>query len=279
MPKLDAEENWEELYPLLKNFVSKFGPLNFALQTTYVWQLAKLTEVFRSPEDAKPLYAMVLKHHRREMNIAEVLARYDSLNKDKKQYYVPLDYYYELVETRRQVDTLIPPKSVLKSMGSLANSKEEDYAPVIAMNNSVVLFTSKRNTVYDGLTRKESEDLFITKLNDNDWSTAKVVEQKYSPFKEGSRYMTRDGKTIYFTRCGAPDGIGNCDLYVTEFFEVEIEVDSTYMLRNINRNPDDDLEYKTVKVTKDTSYWTEAKNLGPIVNTRGNAVSPFFHSI
>lgn len=331
--KLDSEEKWQELYPVLKDYVSKFGPLNFAVQTSYIWRLAKLTEVFGSPEDAKPLYAMVLKHHRKEMNISEVLARYDSLNKDKKEFYVPLDYYYELVEFRRQVDTLIPPKSVLKSMGTLVNSEDEDYAPVVAMNDSVVLFTSKRNTAYDGLTKKESEDLFMTKLSNNDWSAAELVEQTYSSFKEGSGYMTRDGKTIYFTRCGAPDGIGNCDLYVTQYFEGEIEVDSTYVLGTSNRNSDDVLEYKTVKVIKDTSYWTEAinlgetinsenwdshptlnatedtlyfssdriggfgmsdlyfsakdkdgdwqkaKNLGPIINTRANEVSPFFHPI
>ena len=52
--KLDEEEKWEELYPVLKDYVSKFGTLNFAHQTYYIWRLAKLTEIFGSPEDAKP---------------------------------------------------------------------------------------------------------------------------------------------------------------------------------------------------------------------------------
>ena len=99
LQKLDAAGDWETLYPELKEYVSKFGPLNFALQTDYIWQLAKLTEVFGSAEAAKPLYAMVLKHHRQDVNIAEVLARYDSLNTNKKEYYVPIDYYYELYTT------------------------------------------------------------------------------------------------------------------------------------------------------------------------------------
>jgi len=210
---------------------------------------------------------MVLKHHRQGLNIAEVLARYDSLNTNKKEFYVPIDYYYELVEFRRQVDTLIPPKSVLKTMGRMVNSSQEDYAPVVAMNDSVVIFTSKRNTVFDGITKNEREDLFITRLNNGDWTAAEILEQTHSSFKEGSGYMTRDGKTIYFTRCGAPDGQGNCDLYVTRYFEGELETDSTYVLRNINSNPNDDLEYKSAKILRDTSYWTAPENLGPEVNS------------
>jgi len=331
--KLDENEEWEKLYPELRDYVSKFGPLNFAHQTYYIWRLAKLTEIFGSAEDAKPYYAMVLKHHRNDIDIAQVLARYDSLDRNKKDYYVPLDYYYDLVEFRRQVDTLIPPKSVLKSMGDLVNSSQEDYGPVVAMNDSVVLFTSKRNTVFDGLNRAEMEDLFVTRFENDNWTEAELLEQTHSAYKEGSGYMTRDGKTIYFTRCGAPDGEGNCDLYVTSYFEGEIEVDSTYVVTNINKDPDDDLTYKSIKVKRDTAFWktpenlgervnsstwdshptlntTEdtlyfssdrqggfgmsdiyyttkdkkgewqnPKNLGPVVNTRGNEVSPFFHPL
>lgn len=330
--QLDQEENWEELYPVLKDYVSKFGTLNFAHQTYYIWRLAKLTEIFGSPEDAKPLYALVLKHHRKGVNISEVLARYDSLDRNKKEYFVPLDYYYNLVEFRRQVDTLIPPKSILQSMGPAINSDDEDYGPVVAMSDSVLLFTSKRNSMTDGINRIEKEDLFVTRLQNNQWGKAELLEPTLSEFKEGSGFMTRDGKTIYFTRCGAPDGIGNCDLYFTEYFEGEETYDSTYVVRNINKKTDD-VEYKTIEVKRDTAYWkpaqnlgkkinsetwdshptlnatedtlyfasdriggfgmsdiffttkdkngkwTSPKNLGPIVNTRGNEVSPFYHPL
>ena len=327
--KLDREQKWEELYPELKAYVSKFGTLNFAHQTYYIWRLAKLTEVFASPEEAKPLYAMVLKHHRRGLNIPEILARYDSLDRNKKEYFVPLDYYYDLVEFRRQVDTLIPPRKVLTSMGARINSNFEDYAPVVGVNDSIILFTSKRNTEVDGLRRREHEDLFISEFDGKNWKKAELLEAAHSQFKEGSGFMTKDGKTLYFSRCGAPDGFGNCDLYYTTYFEGEIEIDSTYQVMDKN----DQLTYKTTKVTVDTAYWIPAvnlgeqinsptwdshptlnasedtlyfssdrvggfglsdlyysvkngkgnwsapKNMGPIINTRGNEVSPFFHPI
>jgi outer membrane protein OmpA-like peptidoglycan-associated protein len=264
--KLDQAGDWKALYPVLKDYVSKFGPANFAHQTYYIWRLAKLTEIFGSAEEAKPLYAMVLKHHRRGIDIGQVLARYDSLDKNKKEYFVPLDYYYELVEFRRQVDTLIPPKSVLQSMGPKVNSNEEDYGPMVTQSDSVLLFTSKRNSTNDGLNRIEKEDLFITRLVNNSWAQAELLAPTSSEYKEGSGFMTQDGKTIYFTRCGAPDGMGNCDLYVTEYFEGEETYDSTYVVRKLNKKPND-IEYQTVKTKRDTAYWKPARNLGDKINS------------
>lgn len=215
--KLDRERNWEELYPLLKEYVSNFGTLNFAHQTYYIWRLAKLTEIFGSPEQAKPLYAIVLKHHRRGLNIAEVLARYDSLDKNKKEYFVPLSYYYDLVDFRRQVDTLIPPRGVLTSMGETVNSDSEDYAPIVSKNDSVLIFTSKRNSVNTGINKYINEDIFVTKLQGNRWSEAKMFEKVNTRYNEGSGYLTKDGKTLYFSRCESPDGFGNCDIYMTNY--------------------------------------------------------------
>ena len=94
------------------------------------------------------------------------------------------------------------------------------------MSDSVLLFTSKRNSKTDGLNRIEKEDLFVTRLENNEWGNAELLEPTLSKFKEGSGFMTKDGKTIYFTRCGAPDGLGNCDLYFTEYFGGEEEYDS-----------------------------------------------------
>ena len=82
--KLDRERKWKELYPKLQEYVSNFGILNFAYDTYYLWRLAKLTEVFASPEKAKPLYRLVLKHHRTGLDIKTVLARYDSINRNRR---------------------------------------------------------------------------------------------------------------------------------------------------------------------------------------------------
>ncbi len=297
--KLDRERNWEELYPVLKEYVSKFGTLNFAHQTYYIWRLAKLTEIFASPEDAKPLYAMVLKHHRRGLDIPAILARYDSLDRNKKQYYVPLEYYYDLVDFRRQVDTLIPPRGVLTSMGEMVNSDWEDYAPIVSKNDSVLIFTSKRNSVNTGINKYINEDIFVTSLKGNGWGEAKMFEKVNTRYNEGSGYLTKDGKTLYFSRCESPDGLGNCDIYMTHYQGDTLWTVPENLGENINSDGWD--SHVTLNASEDTMYfasdrrggfgladiyystkgakdkWTKARNLGPIINTRNNEVSPFYH--
>ncbi|OEK07223.1 hypothetical protein BFP71_02240 [Roseivirga misakiensis] len=297
--KLDREEKWEELYPELKKFVSNFGTQNFALQTYYIWRLAKLTEVFESPEAAKPLYALVLKHHRRGLDIGAILARYDSLNKNKKDYYVPLEYYYELVDFRRQVDTLLPPRSVLTNMGPMVNSNDEDYAPMVSRNDSVLLFTSKRNSINTGITKDINEDIFFTLKEGEQWGKAEVFKNINSTFNEGSGYLSKSGKSLIFSRCGSPEGLGNCDLYMSKF-----QGDTVWTIpKNLGPkvNSDGWDSHPTLNITEDTLYfssdrrggfgladiyfstldkkgkWTTAQNLGPTINTRNNEVSPFYH--
>lgn len=297
--KLDRERKWKELYPKLRAYVSNFGVLNFAYDTYYLWRLAKLTEVFGSPEEAKPLYRLVLKHHRTGLDIQSVLARYDSINRNRRSYFVPLEYYYQLVEFRRQVDTLIPPRGVLTSMGDLINSQLEDYAPTVALNDSVVLFTSKRNSYNDGIEDVINEDIFISEKVDNIWDEAKMFENINSRYNEGSATITKDGKIIYFSRCEAPDGFGNCDLYFSTFQGDTLWTEPENMGGWINSSGWD--SHPALSPTEDTLYfssdrgggfgladifytyknnrnrWVEPRNMGPIINTRMNEVSPFFH--
>ena len=144
--RLDKEENWEVLYPILRDYVNNFGVRNFAYQTYLVWRLAKLTEVLVSEEASKPFYRIVLKHHREGLDIATITRRYEGINGTSAVDYVPLEFYYELVEFRKQVDTLRPARGVLMSMGRVINSRDDDYAPSIAMSDSTLIFTSKRNS-------------------------------------------------------------------------------------------------------------------------------------
>jgi len=296
--RLDREEKWEELYPILRNYVNDFGMRNFAYQTYLVWRLAKLTEVLVSVEASKPFYRIVLKHHRKGLDIASITKRYEEINKKSISDYVPLDSYYELVEFRKQVDTLRPARGVLMSMGRLINSKDEDYAPSIAMNDSTLLFTSKRNSRSDGITRTINEDLFIA-TKEQYWTKAKPLDNLNSRYNEGSAIMTKDGKTIFFSRCGSPDGFGNCDLYFSHY-----QGDSAWSLpENMGGwvNSDGWDSHPTLSHTEDTLYfssdrgdgfgladiyytyknskeqWVIPQNLGPVINTRGNEVSPFFH--
>src|SRR5690606_11980532 len=120
-----------------------------------------------------------------------------------------------------------------------------------------------------------------------------------TPYNEGSASLSRDGKYLFFARCNAPDGMGNCDIYVAE-----LKADSTWgNVKNLGPNINsiswdsqpslshsgDTLFFASDRIggfgfsdiyfsVKDSKgNWQKAQNAGPIINTRGFEVSPFFH--
>jgi hypothetical protein len=105
--------------------VKNFGVQNFYRDTHLLWRLAKLVELLDDIEKAKYLYRLVLKHHRGDIKRVELY--YDSLSKYDTDYFVPIEYYYELVEYRKSIDTLQPPVGVLLNMGYEVNSSQADY--------------------------------------------------------------------------------------------------------------------------------------------------------
>jgi outer membrane protein OmpA-like peptidoglycan-associated protein len=297
--KLESKKQWEELYQVLKPYVNNFGIENFYKDTFLLWRLAKLTEIYGTQADAVSLYRLVLKHHREDIDIKQVELYYDSLNKNKVDYYVPLDYYYELVEYRKEVDTLQPPRGVLLNMGKSVNSDLADYGPTINTNQNLLILTSKRNEKVVAAKKSQNEDLFISRGSDGNWSPAKALTAINTEFNEGSACISADGSTLYFARCHAPGSMGSCDLFVAE-----IKEDSTWgNIRNlgVNVNSMSWDSHPTLSHTEDTLYfasdriggfglsdiyftykdknglWAPAQNLGPLINTRANEVSPFYH--
>ncbi len=79
------------------------------------------------------------------------------------------------------------------------------------------------------------EDFYECTMIDGKWQTAKPLSGKVNTnFNEGAQNISQDGQWIIFTGCNYPEGQGSCDLYIS---------------------------YKT------NTGWSEAENLGPIVNT------------
>ncbi|HZY81680.1 MAG TPA: OmpA family protein [Cyclobacteriaceae bacterium] len=285
-------------YPLLKDYVIRFGIENFSKNAPMIWKLAKLSEKHGPPGEALLLYKLVLKHHQQGLNIKEVYARHDSVEKDAKKYFVPLDYYYELVNYRKDIDTLRPPHAVLVNMGDQINSLKEDYGPTIGAVDSIMLFTSKRNTHTDGLQRVFDEDIFFTIRTDSTWGPAQPFKDINTSFNEGSACFSADGKTMIFSRCYAPDSFGNCDLYSATLKE-RVWTDIKNLGANVNSTGWDSHPslshsgdtlffasnrlggfgltdiYFTVKDAK--GNWGKTQNAGPIINTVQSELSPFFH--
>lgn len=297
--KLESEKKWSELYPALQKYVMQFGIRNFYIDTYWIWRLAKLTEVYGTEEEARALYKLVLRHHHQSIDIREIELYYDSLNTQETDNFVPLDYYYKLVEHRKAIDTIRPPRGVLLNMGRKINSRQADYAPTLGMDNQVMIFTSKRNERFQGLTYRKNEDLFISKKVDGYWELSTDLKEINTQFNEGSACISKDGKTLFFSRCDSPGSMGNCDIFIAKLSADSVWADIENIGFTVNSVSWD--SHPSLSHTEDTLYfasdriggfglsdiyftykndkneWMPAQNLGPVVNTRKNEVSPFYH--
>lgn len=297
MEKVSAEQ---QLYEALKEYVKYFGVGNFSTNTDMLWQLARLSQKYGMPGESILLYKLVLKHHKQNIEGRKVLQEFDTLTRNQRDYFVPLEQYYELVEYRKEIDTLQPPHGVLLKMDAWVNSVKADYGPTIGNLDSVLLFTSKRNAHAQSMERKYDEDIFFTTRSGDQWGEAMEFRNINTRYNEGSACLSHDGKKLYFARCNSPDSYGNCDL-----FEATLSVDSVWgNVKNlgvaINTSAWDSHPslshsgdtlffasdriggfgmsdiYYSIRDIK-TGEWMTAQNIGPIINTRKNEVSPFFH--
>lgn len=299
--KKQKEKKWEEVYDLINEYVGRFGIQNFYKDTKMIWRLAKLTELFGDREKAKSLYRLVLRHHHRGINIREVELYYDSLNRQEAGQYVPLDYYYEMAEHRKLIDTLRPPRGVLLNMGSTVNSARADYGPSLNTLNDILIFTSKRNTRDVLFDLKKNEDIFISRRDEFGWGGAEELPEINTRYNEGSATLSRDGKSLVFSRCGCDDCFGECDLFVAsllsdstwgEVINLGSDVNSVSWDSHPSLSHSGDTLYFasdrlggfglsdiyfTYKKKDDT--WAQAQNMGPVINTRKNDVSPFCHPV
>ncbi len=293
---LDNAGQDAQMYQELKAYVRNFGIENFSKNVAMIWRLAKLSETYGPPGESLLLYKLVLKHHQQGLDINDIYKRYQMLDPEKKENYVPLDFYYKLVDYRKDIDTLRPPHAVLVNMGDEINSAKEDYGPTVGNVDDLMLFTSKRNEHRD---RTYNEDLYYSLKAEDQWTTAQPFTSINSEYNEGSACLSLDGKFLFFSRCNAPDALGNCDLYVAA-----LKADSTWgdvknLGPNINGTGWD--SHPSLSHVGDTLFfasnraggfglsdiffsvkdkkgnWQKALNAGPIINTVQSEVSPFFH--
>ncbi len=332
--RLAAKEDYEAVYNNLYEYVMRFGSQNFYKDNYMIWRLGKLAEELKYLNKARMLYQLVLKHHRHGDD-KKYRLYYDSLTRNDKDYFLPVEYYYTMSNAGFNIDTLQIPESVYTALGDSVNSQPyNDYGPSLSGNDLILLFTSQRQQRLNGMRYTQDEGLFYARKADSTfirqtlqgsiidtlpWTQAKpFVGLNTSNYNEGSPCISKDEKTIFFSRCDSPDGFGNCDLYVSRRKPDGTWTKGTNLGINVNSvawdsqpalsHTEDTLffasdrmgglgasdiyftykyrdkqgfDYKLVEYENgyiDTLWnWAPAQNIGPIINTRRNEVSPFYH--
>ncbi len=301
--KAEEREDILALDSLLTNFIGQWGIGNFQSDVGYIWKAGQVKELIGDSATAALYYELGLKNQRPWED--HIKLHYDSLKARMNVEWVDLQFYYKILEARRKIDPLIPPKGVMLNMGPKVNSDRPDYAPFMHPSDSVLLFTSRRNEeiVIDPADMKKNEDLYFCKKGfiEGVWSYAEQFNSDInSEYNEGSACLSRDGKTLIFTRCDEPGGLGSCDLYIADFVgddwinirnlgpsvnsedwdsHPSLSPDGNTLYFASNRKNGFGLTDLYVCYRKDRGAWSPAKNLGPMINTAADEITPFFHQV
>ena len=304
--RLANGNDMQALDQVLEPYIAQFGIQNFKRQVSLLWLAGRVKQILQDTARAKFYYELAYLNNRG--NKAPKLA-YDSLHAPINSEWLPIDKYYELLDVRKRIDPLVPPKNVLLSMGDKINTHDPEYAPFMHRSDSVLIYTSRR----DGSGMRSSdfvdpfaslnEDLYYAQIDfiTGEWQKGeKLPDTINSKFNEGSACLSPDGKTLFFTRCRDIRGFPDCDIYQAEFDGVTWTnvrnlgqaVNSTEWDSQPNISRDGKLLFFASNrkggfggtdiyfCEKDEEgRWKMAQNAGPIINTPSEEVTPFYHYI
>lgn len=297
--KAISQGSMERAYGMLRSYVHHFTILNFRRDGPLLYEFANLSSNYGPLGEELTILKLILQHRPLGIDSADARMSYDSLESAAPKYYVPAVQYYELATQKHLENDSVPSPSLLRNAGDLLNSKYADYAPAIGNRDDLLLFTSKRNLHSTEPNAPPDEDLFMSTRENGIWNRATELRAINTSLNEGSACLSRDGKTLIFSRCFGPGSIGNCDLY-----EARLNTDSVWasiknMGTNINSSGWD--SHPALSLGGDTLFfasnrlggfgmsdiyfsirnekgeWEKARNMGPLINTRLSEVSPFLH--
>jgi outer membrane protein OmpA-like peptidoglycan-associated protein/tetratricopeptide (TPR) repeat protein len=178
-------------------------------------------------------------------------------------------------------------------LSSPLNEFQLQYFPVLTADGEQILFTKR-----DGTGNYDKEDIYTSyKKADDGWTPPQSIAQTInSPYNEGTCSVTADGNILIYTSCDAPDTNGSCDLYVAYKVngtwqrptnmgpkvnsrswdsQPSLSADGRLLFFSSNRRGGfggSDIWYS---IRQKDGSWSEAKNLGAVVNTPKDEISPF----
>ncbi len=197
------------------------------------------------------------------------------------------------------------------NLGPIINHPGVDYAPTVSADGKTLYYVSERpggKVIRNS--KKVSHDFWAAKKNHNldtvfftpfniDTSTIYGNLGVNTQLNEGAASIAADKQTLVFTGCDREDGLGGCDLYITEidgdkwskpknlgrkvnseFWDSQpaISPDKTRIYFSSNRpgpNGEDNFDIWYTDWDDDAQEWKQAVNAGPQINTSGRERSPF----
>lgn len=184
-----------------------------------------------------------------------------------------------------------PLKIEFETLPKPINEFGQQYFPSITASGKLV-FTVRENN------GRGNENLYYSFDSINHWTKPQPISHLINTDRnEGTASISADGSTLVFTACNIPGNIGSCDLYISyysgdswskpELLGGEVnseEWDSQpalsrdgkqlyFVSRRSGGFGREDIWFSEKK----SDSWTEARNLGPQINTEYDDSSPYIY--
>ncbi|HEY8402029.1 MAG TPA: hypothetical protein VIK89_12245 [Cytophagaceae bacterium] len=208
----------------------------------------------------------------------------------------------------KMINTTLTAKEMMKNpvnveiqnMGSKINSESSDYVPVISADESVLIFTSRREGTTGGLKDFDNEyfeDVYIAFKEGDDWTNAiNIGPEINTPSHDASIGLSPDGQKLFIYRT-------NKDVYGGDIYESVLdgtmwstptklppEINSGNWEPSASLSSDGNYLYfasnrpggyggRDIYVSKrlPDGRWGIAQNLGAIINSKYDEDAPFIH--
>lgn len=169
------------------------------------------------------------------------------------------------------------------------------YFPVLTADENTIIYTAR-----EGISFHDDENIVISNKDEHgNWQQPISISPNInSQFNEGTCTISADGRVLIFTNCEGRQSIGSCDLYISYRTGDEWSVPKN-LGRNINSMSWDSQPALSADGRKlffvsnraggkgkrdiwmsqkdEENNWKKAVNLGDVINTAEDEVSPFIH--
>lgn len=189
---------------------------------------------------------------------------------------------------QQPVDNLVR----VTNLGDSVNSSNSEYFPTVTVQDSLLLFM-RRN-------KDKREDFLFSNIIENGYTNAKPLSDALNfADKKGAPSLSSDLNTLYYAAEYMESGYGRYDIYKVT------KTDSGWSApMNLGRNVNSDFWESAPSIAPDgqalyfssnkpggyggidiyvsyktkNGFWSQAMNLGPNINTKGDDQTPFIHA-
>lgn len=171
------------------------------------------------------------------------------------------------------------------------NTKLPEYLPSLSADEELLVYSRMIN---------RQEDLYYSFWENGGWTKGRPLEGvNTEKFNEAGHCISADGKTIVFTGCNMPGGLGSCDLYISFYrndnwtkpenlgtpvnssgweSQPSLSADGNVLYFSSERSGGYGLKDIWFSEKNNAGKWSVPKNINSPINTTRNEGSPFIHA-